>query len=541
MTTLTGLGTRRRKRGFPIIPLLSTALLLAAIGLFVFELLSFSQQEDRLPSQLRVANINVGNLTMAEAVNRWDETYFSPITLYYENSPILLDPASVGFTISEDLMRAQVQRTRSTEGGFWFRFFNHLTGQELQQAVDIPLIAEYQEALLEQFLQNIAQRYDQPPGKATYDVATLTTFPGSSGFVLDVNKSMELIEAALFDPVNRTVVLPTRDEASRGITIDTLRDLIIDYLDSNGFIYDSQSSIASVFIMDLLTGEEINLLSDVAVSAASTIKVAILIDYFRYLPFAPSREEAWLMANSLLCSNNSSSNLIMQLIGNNDLFRGIQDVTETAQYIGAENTFITAPFVLGVAGQQLGSIPAPPTSPNANYNTQPDPFNQTTTEDLGTMFAMIYDCAFYTSGLMAAYPNGEFTQQECQQMLNLMSANDLQRLLQGGIPPGTTISHKNGWLENIHGDAGIVFPPNGRNYIIAVFLWEDGDFFDYNRAWPLIEGISRAAWNYFSPESALTAPRQDLPVVAQECEGNFLPPFDQLDLNNINAWREQPQ
>jgi len=36
--------------------------------------------------------------------------------------------------------------------------------------------------------------------------------------------------------------------------------------------------------------------------------------------------------------------------------------------------------------------------------------------------------------------------------LELMSANDLGRLLQGGIPAGTRISHKNGWLEDVHGD-----------------------------------------------------------------------------------------
>jgi hypothetical protein len=151
---------------------------------------------------------------------------------------------------------------------------------------------------------------------------------------------------------------------------------------------------------------------------------------------------------------------------------------------------------------------------------------------------MIYDCANYGSGLMAAYPNGEFTQTECRQMLELMSANDLLRLLQGGIPESVRISHKNGWVDNEHGDAGIVFPPNGRDYVIAVFMWENVDFLDYTRAWPLIEGISRAAWNYFSPETPLLSPRDDLPPAAQECQGNYLPPDpESTDLNNINGWR----
>ncbi|MBZ0305270.1 MAG: class A beta-lactamase-related serine hydrolase, partial [Anaerolineae bacterium] len=287
------------------------------------------------------------------------------------------------------------------------------------------------------------------------------------------------------------------------------------------------TTVGSVFIMDLETGEEVNILGDVAFSAASTAKVQILIDYFRNLWFPVPQDEAYLMANSLLCSNNSSSNLMMDIIGERsqgkrDVFAGLQDILQDTQYIGARNTFLTAPFVLGIEGQQLGSIPAPKTNPNPNFNANADPYNQTTAEDMGTMFSMIYDCANYGSGLMTAYPDGEFTQTECRQMLELMSGNDLLRLLQGGIPPSVRISHKNGWISDMVGDAGIVYPPNGRNYVIAVFLWQQAEFQDFNRLWPLVEGISRAAWNYFSPETPLIAARTDLPETAQACD-QFLP------------------
>jgi beta-lactamase class A len=534
---LSTIGTRRRRQRLPFIPIFSTLLLLAAISLFVVELINFSQQDDRLAAHLTVAGIDVGGLLPSEALARWEKAYASPVILYYENSPILLDPASVGFRTNRDTILAAAQATGDVQASFWSRFLNHLTRQEFQQNENVPLSADYQRSLLEQFLRDISARYDRPPGAAGYDVETLTTFPGTSGFVLDIPAAVESIDRALRDPVNRTVVLPVKNEDASSPGINTLRDLIVDYLDSQGFIHDGQTTVASVFIMDLKSGEEVNLLGDVAFAAASTAKVAILIDYFRYLPFAPSKEDAWLMVNSLLCSNNSSSNLIMQVIGNNDIFAGLADVSRNAGYIGARNTYLTAPFDLGIEGQQLGSIPAPTTAPNPNFNTQPDPFNQTTTEDLGTMFAMIYDCANYGSGLMAAYPNGEFTQTECKQMLNLMSANDLLRLLQGGIPPDIRIAHKNGWVADTHGDAGIVFPPNGRDYVIAVFLWEDTEFLDYNRGWPLIEGISRAAWNYFSPETPLLTPRQDLPQTAQECKFFAPPNIEAVDLNNINGWR----
>jgi hypothetical protein len=289
--------------------------------------------------------------------------------------------------------------------------------------------------------------------------------------------------------------------------------------------------------MDLISGEEINILGDVAYSAASTINVPIMIDFYRTLAFEPSQEEAWLLANSLLCSNNSSSNLIMQIIGINDIFAGIQSVTETAQYIGAKNTYITAPFYLGVEGQQLGAIAAPATNPNPNYNTNPDPYKQTTSEDMGTLFNLIYDCAEFGSGLTTTYPDGEITQRECRQMLELMSANNLERLLQGGVPVDARISHKNGWIFDTVGDSGVVYSPNGSDYVISVYLWEEAEFQDYEKLWPLVEEISRATWNYFNPENALIEQR-DLPPTAQECEGNYLPPSPELvNLDDIDSWK----
>lgn len=539
MTTLSGLGTRRKRRvRFSILPVISILLILAGVGLFVLELVQFTQRDNGLPPGVSITGIPVGGLTAAEAGARIEEAFVQPVTLWYGDSPIILDPAAVGFRISTASMIAEA-RSAGGANTFWYRFFSYLTGQEVENTINIPLSADYQASLLDQFLQDISQRYDQGSGNVGYDLQTLTIRPGGSGTALNIDAARDLVNDALLQPNNRSVTLPIGETtAGQSADLSVLRDMIIAYLDSEGFIYDGQTTVASVYIMDLQTGEEINLLGDVAMSAASTIKLPILIDYYRYLSLAPTDEEAYLMANSLLCSNNASSNLIMQIIGGGqDIFAGIANVTETAQYLGATNTYISAPFDLGVEGQVVGSIPAPQTSPNPDFNTSPDPFNQTTAEDLGTLFNLVYDCANYGSGLMAAFPDGEFTQNECRQMLELMSGNDLGRLLQGGLPPDAYISHKNGWLQNVHGDAGIVRPPNGRDYIVSIFVWEDTDFFSFTEAWPLIEGISRAAWNYFSPETPLVAQRNDLRQEGAADCADFLPPFGEVDLNDIDGYR----
>lgn len=543
-TTLRGKGTQRTTGGLSLLPIVSVLLIGVAVGLFVLELIQFSQREDRLPDDLTVGGIESGALSPAEAVILWEQTFVSqPITLFYQDSPIILEPPSIGFRVNWETMLAEAQSAAESEGSFWIRFFNYLTQQDFQQQIEVPLYADYQEGLLRQFLTEISLRYDRGSGLADYDVPTLMTFSGTTGSELDIERAVTMVDTALRNPDTRTVQLPVLDSASVRPGLQTLEELITAYLDSEDFIYDGQNSIASVFIMDLQTGEELNILGDVAFSAASTTKVAIMVDYFRYLNTPPSQDEAWLMANSLLCSNNSSSNLLMQIRGGGtDVFPGLINVTETVQRAGARNSFISAPFVEGVAGQQLGSVQVPGTNANAIYSTDPDPFNQTTAEDLGTLFTMIYDCANYGSGLMTAFPE-EFNQRECGQMLELMSANNLLRLLQGGTPEGIRISHKNGWTNEMVGDAGIVYPPNGNDYVISVFLWEDteDDFQDFQRLWPLVEGISRAAWNYFSPEEALRGPRTDLPATAQECEGNYLPPdVASVNLDDIDSWRTSP-
>jgi len=539
MATSTMASRRKKRRPFFLrLWVISVALLIASSGLFTYELLAFSQSASRLAPNLVVGDIDVSNLTPTEARVLWERAYAQPVILYYGDSPIVLDPSVVGFRPNIQTMLASAQNINTALGSFWERFLQYLTLQETTQPVNIPLSADFQRGLLEEFLRDISSRYDRPPGEPGFDVATLTTFDGQEGFALDIPQAMQLVESALRSPVNRTVILPIGGASSNKPTLKTLQSLITAYFDSQGFIYDGVSTIGSVFVMDLRTGEEINLLGDVAFTAASTVKLPIMLNYFRYQNNEPTQEEAWLLAQSLLCSRNSSSNLLMEITGGGNVFNGVAQVTETAQFSGGRNTFLSARLIEGVAGEQLGSISVPPTSPNIGYDTKPDPYNQTTTEDMGSLLSMVYDCANYGSGLITAFPNGEFTQNECRQMLELMSANDLERLLQGGIPQDIRISHKNGWVGGTVGDAGIVYPSNGRNYIIAVFLWEDTEFQDFTRLWPILEDISRAVWNYFSPETAILDRRQ-LPPTAQDCENNYLPPFGQVNLDDINAWRNQ--
>lgn len=539
----------RPRRRFPILGIISTLMIVAAIGLFIYELMSFTQIEDRLPIGVTVGGVRVDNLTEDAAALLIEEAYTTPVTLYYQNAPINLIPDEIGFNVNTDVMVAQARATGETGAGFWGRFFNFLLARNETVLQDIPLEADYQRNALRARLEEIALIYDESGATYNYDVSSLTISTSGAGYQLDIEGAMDVVEDALMRPENRAVDLPIIGGDTGRAPMSALEELILAYFNAEGFIYDGQNTVASVFILDLETGEEINIQSDVAFTAASTIKIGIMLDLYRSVSREMNRDEAFLMANSMLCSNNDSSNRIMTvLLGAGDQYRGLGSVTNTYQTLGASNTFLVAPLVTGDPNQVFGSIAAPETQPNPTIVTTADPYSQTTPEDMGTVMSLIYDCANYGSGLMAIYPNGEYTQYECTQMLELMSANDLGRLLQAGIPEGTRISHKNGWLPGgtlgaSTGETGIVYSPNGRDYVISVYVWESDTSSTGFERWPMIEEISRAAWNYFNPENPLLERRTDLPATANECNpangvDAYLPPYDVIDLNNINGWRD---
>lgn len=543
---------KSRRKGPPILFFLSLALLLGALGLLVYHLVNFTLRESQIPVGISVAGVLVGGMPEDQARAAVEEAYYvNPVTLYYKDEPINLNPNVVGFRLSTAAIFADVAAVGEEGGGFWQRFVNYLLGADETVVRDIPLDAgyvTYQETALRAELEDIARRYDQPGEDTGFDVQTLSIFGGGDGYVMDIDAAVPLVEQALQSATDRSVTIPLIEGQGQTATLRSLERLILAYFDAVGFIYDGQSSVASVYIQDLTTGEEINIQGDVAFTAASTAKVAILVDYFRTIAREPSQDDAWLMANSILCSSNSTSNLIMSdILGGKDIFKGLTDVITMLQELGIRNSYLNAPFVDG-SDQQLGSVQAPATQPNPEFNTDPDPFNQVTAEDLGTLFVLIYDCAYNESGLMTVYPDGEFTAKECQRMLELMSGLELNRLIQGGIPAGTRLAQKNGWFGEVTGNAGIVFSPNGRHYVISIFIWEDTaeDFQNYNRTWPIVEDISRAAWNFFNPDAVMLTRRADLPPSAQEClrtdnAGNrinvYLPPYGEVNLDDIDAWK----
>ncbi len=519
----------RRRIGFPWLELLSIGCLLAAVGLTFIQLVTFANQLETFPPGTCVGEVCLDRLTRAQAVAALEQAYASPIVLFYKGSPILLEPSSIGFRLNSDSIMAEVENSIEQKS-FWAGFWDYLWRRP-NPPISVDISSQYIPSQLRAFLEDVASRYDAPPVSARYDLDTFTFRPGEPGYTMDIEASLPLIEAALKDPSNRMVELIVEETDAPQPDLNTLKAFISDYFDSIEFVYDGRNQLASIFIMDLQTGQEISINPDIAFAGMSMIKIPVLVDTFRHLDNAPNEEEAYLIAQTMICSGNFTANLLLGEIGNGDQCAGADDVTNMLQTLGLRSTFLTASLAEAGAQQCPFVTRETPANQNPTYNTRPDPQSQTTPEDIGALLGMIYECAEYGGGgLMAAFP-GQFTPTECKQMLEVMNGNRIGVLIEKGVPENTRVAHKHGWIEDTHGDVGIVFTPGG-DFVLAMMFYNES-FLDYQKYWPIMESLARAAYNLFNPDAPLLHARES--TLAEECRVDERA-RQVVDLNNIEPF-----
>jgi hypothetical protein len=548
MSSLGGLGSRSEGRPRfalrPLVLLASGGLMLLGVLFFGLELVNYSSSTEagNLQADVRVAGLQVGGLSESEAQRVWEKVYLDqPLSVVYGETPIILNPREIGFQTNNTAMLAAIRAQTDTNQSFWDGFWAHLWNQAPAPVV-IDLNAELQAGQLRTALEDIAARYDTEAGGIGFDPQTLTFQSGAAGTRLDIEAAIPLIEAALRRPNadERRVDLPTAGVLGDGAQLSDLRAAIIAFLESQGFLYDGLTTIGSIFILDLNTGGEINILGDVAHSAVSTIKVGLMINYYRYQVTAPDPQSAYLLASAIICSQNSAANFLLQLTSDSktDMIQGLGRASETMLELGAFNSWITSPLFVGAeADYPIIQKPAREALPNPAHNAQADPLNTTTAEDMGTMLAMIYDCAVYGGGLMAAFPD-QITQDECLQMIEVLSGVKFSRFSELGAAPGVRVAHKVGYGAETVGDVAIVFSP-GADYVFVVYIWEedvDNDKITELDKWNLIDELARLVYNYFNPDQPQTEARPPLnPLGGAACVLPYT--AEEINLNDIDQNR----
>ncbi|WP_160317480.1 serine hydrolase [Ornatilinea apprima] len=491
----------RGRLGLLILRWLSMALILMALVLTVFELVQYSRIRSSFPPGMRIAGVPVGGLNQESAAERLVQAYGVPVELRYGDAVIQVKPQVVGFELKLDEMLAAADLQRITQP-FWSAFWDYLWNQ-LPTPKSVPLSATISEERLRTYLKNeIAVRYDQPP-EASIPLPGTTSFQsGNPGTVLDMDRAVVLIEDALRSPNARVVNLTYSQVKPPRPSLVNLEVLLKQIVDVSGF-----DGVVEMYMLDLKTREEMNfayrngedLAPGIAFTAASTMKIPIMTSTFRRVSEPTPQTVLDQMALMIEQSENGPADRLMQNVL--DLNLGPLQVTEDMQAIGLANTFIAGYFYPGAPLLQRFTTPA---NSRTDVNTEPDVYNQTTPADLGMLMDDLYQCANNGGGTLTAAYAGQVSQAECQQMLDFLSLNDIAVLIKAGIPEGTRIAHKHGWIiENdgyLHtmGNAAIVYSPAG-DYVLVIFMYQPVQLV-FDPANVLFANLSRAVYNYYNLE-----------------------------------------
>ncbi len=458
---------------------ISIAFLSIAIVIAVAALIGYSRTRNNYPAGMTIGGVPVGGVNPQVASERVLQVYSSPIEVRYGEAVIHVDPAVVGFELNMEGMIAAADLAR-TGGSFWGGFWDYLWNRT-PEPVEIPLIATLAENRLVAYLQDeISARYDEPPTPAQPVPGSTTFTPGAPGRVLDIPRAIRLIEDTLRSPNNRSVALSFRESAPARPTIQNLEILLQQNILVSGF-----DGVIGVYLVDLQNGQDIHfamdkgeLISvnpDVAFTSSSTVKIPIMVSYFiKYGSDALSENTSNLILDMIRKSENPPADRLMTDL---DSFRGPLVVTEDMKRIGLENTFLAGYFCSAEAPCPLLQRISTPANQRTDVNTDPDVFNQTTPSDTGMLLADIYQCAESGGGaLMAAYPQ-TINSEICQRMIDFLAADKIGVLIEAGVPEGTRVAHKHGWIsepssgviKNIS-DAAIVYTPGG-NYVLVIYAY----------------------------------------------------------------------
>lgn len=491
----------RNRRSIPILRGISVAVMSIALVLTVIALIGYSRQRNNYPGSMTIGGVRVGGVDPQIASQRVLQVYSTPVELQYGAAIIHVDPTVVGFELDLDSMIAAADLQR-TGGDFWGGFWNYLWNRD-PDPVEIPLRATVAKDRLTAYLQNeIAARYDEPSTPAQPIPGGTSFLPGAPGKVLDIERAARLIEDTLRSPNNRTVVLSYNQSAAARPTIGNLQILLKQIITTSRF-----DGVIGVYMLDLQTGQEIHFAldqgqeisvqPDITFTASSTIKIPILVSYYIKNGSEPVDEQTQaLIAEMIRKSDNNASDAMMNRIDTNT---GPLIVSQNMKTIGLDDTFLAGFFAVGSPLLQRFVTPA---NSRTDVFTDPDSYNQTTPLDMGMLLADLYQCATASGGaLIAAFPD-KINSQICQQIITYLSTDKIGVLIEAGVPEGTQIAHKHGWITSSDGvirnfsDASIVYSAGG-NFVLSIYAYHPVQIV-FDDANALFANIGDAVYNFYN-------------------------------------------
>lgn len=258
-------------------------------------------------------------------------------------------------------------------------------------------------------------------------------------------------------------------------------------------IAQTPSRAVGVYYRDLTTGDSLTLSTAVRFHAASTMKIPVMIQLFRDRDAGLlSLSDSVTITNTFrsivdgspyqLSPSDDSDSSLYRLVGQRVPIQRLIELMETVSSNLATNLLITRVDAkrANATAHALGADSILVLRGVEDQKAYDAGLNNTTTaRDLGVLLAAI-------ATDKAASPHA------CRDMLAILARQQFKEGIPAGLPPGTTVYHKTGWITQIYHDAAIVEPAPGRRYVLVVLtggIQKDTD------AHALVRDISRIVYD----------------------------------------------
>jgi len=472
--------------------------ILSSLVITVVEYQRYSEQPLLFPQGSIIAGVPVGGLTPDAAAARLTDFYTQPLVLELQDAVIQAQPEAVGFSMDAQALVEQAA-SQMDKAGFWDYLWNRTTADPVSE----PLAASVDQNQLLEYLNNeIVPRYTTRSNPLVPIPGTTNFNLGETGDRLDIDRAAADISAALISPSTHTVALQTTSSTTDSPSLDMLAAFLRHNINWIGF-----NELVEIYLDPMDGGQPLHFAvqdgqtvqPDVAFTAASTIKIPIMISVLRRTDQPTPEAVVNLFERMIVYSENPPADTLMSTYL--DEVRGPLIVSEDLEALGLENTFLAGYFYLGAPVLQIFTTPA---NARTDINLDPDIYNQTVPSEVGQLLSAIYTCAQDGSGLLTDTFPGEITQTECQLMVDILSANRIGLLIEAGLPPEALAAHKHGWVQELDGllhsmsDVAILFTPGG-DYVLNVFIYDPVQL-DFDQGNRLIARLSQTVYNFFNLE-----------------------------------------
>ena len=211
----------------------------------------------------------------------------------------------------------------------------------------------------------------------------------------------------------------------------------------------------SVYVWDYSTGKSASLNSDKIFSAASIIKLPVLLHLFKAIEAGEITLNDKIQMTDYYRSEGSGS---LQFRGE----RAVYTVDDLARVMitesdnSATNMLMSATGGMGSVNNSLRHWGMFRTRVN-DWLPDMAGTNVTTAKELATMLYNIDNSKFLSI-------------KSKEKIVDYMSHVHNDRLIPAGLPSGALFVHKTGDIGKMLGDARIVYAPNGKNYIVVMLV-----------------------------------------------------------------------